>query len=91
MSAAQKRGRIIFTQAAWQDYEFWQGQDRKTLRRINALIRDAQRNPFQGIGKPEPLKASLAGFWSRRIDEAHRLVYAIDDSDLIIVQCRYHY
>ena len=67
------------------------GQDRKTLRRINELIRSAQREPFEGIGKPEALKGSLAGFWSRRIDEVNRLVYAADADQLVIISCRYHY
>lgn len=83
--------RLVFTAAAWDDYVYWQGQDRKTLRRINALIQDTMRNPFSGIGKPEPLRENLSGFWSRRIDDAHRLVYTIDRDDLAIVACRYHY
>jgi toxin YoeB len=82
---------LEFTAEAWNDYVYWQGQDRKTLKRINELIKDAQRDPFQGIGKPEPLKENLAGFWSRRIDDTHRLVYAASDSALSIVSCRYHY
>ena len=83
--------RLVFTAAAWDDYVYWQGQDRKTLRRINLLIRDTMRSPFAGIGKPEPLRENLSGFWSRRIDETHRLVYAVDGDDLAIVACRYHY
>jgi toxin YoeB len=83
--------RLVFTSAAWEDYCWWQGQDRKTLKRINKLILATQREPFAGIGKPEPLRENLAGFWSRRIDDAHRLVYAVDDGDLVIVACRYHY
>ena len=67
------------------------GQDRKTLKRINQLIREAQRTPFEGIGKPEPLKANLSGFWSRRIDDTNRLVYEADDLQISIVSCRYHY
>jgi toxin YoeB len=82
---------LEFTAAAWDDYVYWQGPDRKTLRRINELIKDAQRDPFQGIGKPEPLKEDLAGFWSRRIDDTHRLVYAATDRSLSIISCRYHY
>jgi len=86
---------LSWTKEAWSDYLFWQqqrqDQDRKTLRRINRLIADAQRSPFKGIGKPEPLKENLAGFWSRRIDETHRLVYAVDDGRLTILSCRYHY
>lgn len=83
--------RLAWTIAAWEDYQYWQGEDRKTLRRINALIRDCLREPFGGIGKPEPLRANLAGYWSRRIDHTHRLVYAVDDGQLVIIACRYHY
>lgn len=83
--------RLLFTPAAWEDYIYWQGQDRKTLKRINALIEDTLRNPFTGLGKPEPLKQNLSGFWSRRIDDTHRLVYSVDGSDLAIFICRYHY
>jgi toxin YoeB len=79
------------TRAAWSDYLYWQGQDRKTLRRINKLIRDTQRSPFEGIGKPESLKETLSGFWSRRIDDTHRQVYAVDGNQLTIISCRYHY
>ena len=82
---------LAWTRAAWSDYLYWQGQDRKTLRRINRLILDTQRHPFEGIGKPEPLRESLSGFWSRRIDDTNRLVYAIDDHQLTIIACRYHY
>nr|WP_136678527.1 Txe/YoeB family addiction module toxin [Neptunomonas sp. XY-337] len=82
---------LAWTQAAWADYVYWQGQDRKTLKRINRLISDTKRCPFEGIGKPEPLKENLAGFWSRRIDETNRLVYAVDGNQLIIISCRYHY
>ncbi|MEQ1438370.1 Txe/YoeB family addiction module toxin [Fontimonas sp. SYSU GA230001] len=83
--------RVVWTVAAWEDYVYWQSQDRKTLKRINLLIQDTLRSPFVGLGKPEPLKANLSGFWSRRIDETHRLVYTAQDSDLAIVACRYHY
>ncbi|MHB1175670.1 MAG: Txe/YoeB family addiction module toxin [Sulfuriferula sp.] len=83
--------RLVWTAAAWDDYLYWQTQDRKTLKRINALIQDAMHNPFTGIGKPEPLRENLSGFWSRRIDEQNRLVYAADNADLAIVACRYHY
>ncbi len=83
--------RLVWTAAAWSDYVYWQGQDRKTLKRINALIQDAMRQPFDGIGKPEPLRENLSGFWSRRIDDVNRLVYAVDGRDLAIVSCRYHY
>ena len=83
--------RVVWTLAAWEDYLHWQGQDRKTLKRINHLIRDAARTPFSGIGKPEPLKENLSGFWSRRIDDTHRLVYVVEGDDLAIIACRYHY
>lgn len=82
---------LRFTAEAWSGYLFWQTQDKKTLKRINDLIRDAQRDPFAGIGKPEPLKFALNGCWSRRIDETNRLVYTVIDDDLCILSCRYHY
>lgn len=82
---------ILFTADAWGQYLFWQGQDRKTLKRINQLVEDARRSPFEGIGKPEPLKGNLTGFWSRRIDDTNRLVYKADDAAVSIVSCRYHY
>ena len=83
--------RLTWTLAAWEDYQYWQGQDKKTVKRINLLIQDALRRPFTGIGKPEPLRENLAGFWSRRIDETNRLVYASDHDDLVMIACRYHY
>ena len=83
--------RLVWTNAAWSDYIYWQGQDKKTLRRIHSLIKDALRNPKEGIGKPEELRESLSGFWSRRIDDVHRLVYAIEKDQLVIIACRYHY
>lgn len=82
---------LAWTKEAWSDYLYWQTQDRKTLRRVNRLIRDVQRSPFEGIGKPEPLKENLSGFWSRRIDDTSRLVYAVDADQLTILSCRYHY
>ncbi len=82
---------LAWTHEAWSDYLYWQGQDKKTLRRINKLIEEVLRNPFEGIGKPEALKENLAGFWSRRIDDTHRLVYAIDDTHITVIACRYHY
>ncbi|MFT0532147.1 Txe/YoeB family addiction module toxin [Castellaniella hirudinis] len=82
---------ISWTLAAWEDYEYWLGQDRKTLKRINKLIKDCVRHPFLGIGKPEPLKENLSGFWSRRIDDTHRLVYCVDGSALVVIACRHHY
>jgi toxin YoeB len=83
--------KLKFTDESWSDYVYWQGQDKKTLRRINALIKDTQRSPFEGIGKPEPLKESLSGLWSRRIDEANRLVYEVVDDEIYIISCRRHY
>ena len=82
---------LSWTKEAWSDYVYWQGQDKKTLKRINKLIMDAQRSPFEGIGKPEPLKENLSGFWSRRIDDSNRLVYAVDNKQITIISCRYHY
>jgi toxin YoeB len=82
---------ITFTTDAWEDYIYRQSEDKKTLRRINQLIRDVQRTPFEGIGKPEPLKGNLTGFWSRRIDEVNRLVYEVTDAGIAIISCRYHY
>lgn len=76
---------------AWEDYIYWQQTDKKILKRINELIKDCLRHPFSGIGKPEPLKGDLTGFWSRRIDGEHRLVYKATNSSLYIIQCRYHY
>jgi toxin YoeB len=83
--------RLTWTLATGGDYRYWQGQDKKTRKRINLLIQDVLRSPFTGIGKPEPLRENLAGFWSRRIDETNRLVYAIDHDDLVVIACRYHY
>ena len=83
--------RLLWTAAAWADYVWWQGQDRKTLKRINLLLQEAMRQPFEGIGKPEPLRENLSGFWSRRIDDTHRLVYAVEGDSLAVVACRYHY
>lgn len=83
--------RLAWTREAWADYLYWQGQDKKTLRRINRLIRASLRNPTAGMGKPEALKGDLSGFWSRRIDHVNRLVYAVDDEVLTIISCRYHY
>ena len=82
---------LAWTDEAWQGYLYWQSQDRKTLKRINKLIEDTRREPFVGIGKPEPLRENLSGFWSRRIDDTNRLVYAVDDNFLTIISCRYHY
>ena len=82
---------LLFHSDAWNDYIYWQTQDRKTLERINTLIRECQREPFRGLGKPEPLKERLAGYWSRRIDSTHRLVYRAAHAQIEIVACRYHY
>ncbi|MBL6964687.1 MAG: Txe/YoeB family addiction module toxin [Bacteroidetes bacterium] len=83
--------RIIFSQNSWEDYISWQPEDKKILKKISALIKDIQRNPYEGIGKPEPLKYDLAGLWSRRIDREHRLVYQVIDNDILVYSCRYHY
>ncbi|MBE9221626.1 Txe/YoeB family addiction module toxin [Cyanobacterium stanieri LEGE 03274] len=83
--------KISFLEDAWHDYLYWQIQDKKTLKRINQIIKDIQRNPFDGIGKPEPLKFDLSGLWSRRINQEHRLIYQVLDDEIIIIQCRYHY
>jgi toxin YoeB len=82
--------KITFADAAWEDYLYWQQNDRKMLERINKLIKEVQREPFAGIGKPEPLKHALAGFWSRRITDEHRMVYAVNHDSLLIAQLRYH-
>ena len=82
---------ITFSSHAWEDYTTWLKEDRKMLLKINQLIKEIQRTPFEGIGKPEELKYDLAGYWSRRIDREHRLVYKIDNETLIILSCRYHY
>ncbi len=82
---------IQFVPDAWEAYLYWQAQDKKTLKRINLLITTAAKDPFSGIGKPEPLRGDLSGYWSRRIDEANRLVYRATDSELVIIACRYHY
>lgn len=82
---------LAWTNDAWADYVYWQGQDKKTLKRINKLITDTKRTPFEGIGKPEPLKENLSGFLSRRVDDSNRLVYAVSDSHITVISCRYHY
>jgi toxin YoeB len=83
--------RVVFDPLAWEDYLHWQANDRKLLAKLNRLIKECRRTPFGGTGKPEPLRGDLAGFWSRRIDGEHRLVYRVDGEDLLIAQCRYHY
>ncbi|MEH6396130.1 Txe/YoeB family addiction module toxin [Pseudoalteromonas sp.] len=82
---------LSWTDDAWTDYLFWQTQDKKTLKRINKLINDVKRSPFEGIGKPEPLKENLSSFWSRRIDDTNRLIYVVDNQAVTIISCRYHY
>lgn len=82
---------LVWQTHAWEDYLFWQQQDAKVLQRINTLIKETMRSPFKGIGKPEPLKGDLSGFWSRRITDEHRLVYFINSNKLHIIQCRFHY
>ena len=82
---------LIFTENAWYDYIYWQKVDKKMVQKINELIKAIQRTPFEGIGKPEPLKFDLVGYWSRRIDLEHRLVYQVVDNELRIIACRYHY
>ncbi|MBM7439072.1 Txe/YoeB family addiction module toxin [Streptomyces sp. HB132] len=83
--------KLAFTSGGWSDYTFWSNGDRRMTRRINKLISDTLRDPFDGIGKPEPLRGDLRGYWSRRIDDEHRLVYKATESELIVVQARYHY
>jgi toxin YoeB len=87
--------KLLFTELVWDDYLYWLGEDPKVLAKINELIRDIRREPFKGLGKPEPLKANLAGWWSRRITGDHRLVYRVEGAGtaqhLVIAQCRYHY
>ncbi len=83
--------KIIFHPNGWDDYINWQQNDRKVLKKINKLIKEIMRDPFEGTGKPEPLKFDLSGFWSRRIDQEHRIVYRVEKNDLHILTCRYHY
>ncbi|MEI6420952.1 MAG: Txe/YoeB family addiction module toxin [Lentisphaerota bacterium] len=82
---------VKFSPNAWEDYVYWQYTDKKTVKRINELIKDCQRNPYEGIGKPEPLKGNLSGRWSRRINDSDRMVYQVDDLNLIFLSLRYHY
>ncbi|WP_303288037.1 Txe/YoeB family addiction module toxin [Marinobacter sp. SS8-8] len=83
--------KLIFSENAWEDYLYWQKTDKKILNRINKLIKETKREPFGGVGKPEPLKHGLGGYWSRRISEEHRIVYKVTDDALLIAQLRYHY
>jgi len=82
---------ICFTETAWEQYQYWISQDSKTLKKINQLLKDCQRNPTEGIGQPEPLKGELSGYWSRRIDKTNRLVYHFDEQNIYIIQCKFHY
>ena len=83
--------KLIWDEEAWNDYVEWQSEDKKTLKRINKLIKDIQSTPYSGLGKPEPLKHDLSGYWSRRIDDYNRLVYKVEDNELRIAQCKTHY
>ena len=83
--------RLIFSENAWEDYLYFQTQEKKTLKRINLLIKEIQRTPFEGLGKPEQLKHALSGYWSRRINQEHRIVYKVHNNDLLIAQLRHHY
>jgi len=83
--------KLVWSEQSWSDYLYWQKVDKKTVQKINELIKDIKRNQFDGIGKPEPLKHELAGFWSRRINDEHRLVYRVEDTMIQIASCRYHY
>jgi len=82
---------IVFSTLAWEEYQYWVKNDKKKLERLNKLIKDVLRNPFEGMGKPEPLRLNLLGYWSRRIDEEHRLIYEYNSNGLFVVSCRYHY
>ncbi|MBL0318639.1 MAG: Txe/YoeB family addiction module toxin [Alphaproteobacteria bacterium] len=88
---ASKITKVSFTDHCWEEYLYWQDYDKKILKKVNKLIKDIKRDPCNGIGKPEPLKFDLSGFWSRRISDEHRLVYRVDNDTLNIIQCRYHY
>ena len=83
--------KLVFTESAWKDYLWFQENDRRLLKRINTLIREAMRTPTEGIGKPERLKANLSGYWSRRINAEHRLVYGVSETEITIIACRFHY
>ncbi len=83
--------RYVFTDESWEDNQYWQTTDKKKVKRINDLLKDISRHPFEGIGKPEPLKFKYSGFWSRRIDNEHRLIYQVKGEDILIAKCRFHY
>lgn len=82
---------LTFSENAWEDYLYWQKIDKKIVKKINGLIKEIQRTPFEGMGKPEPLRYDLAGYWSRRIDREHRLIYQVVDNEILIYACRFHY
>ena len=83
--------KLVFTTAGWEDYLYWQSRDKQMLKKANGLLKEIQRDPFNGIGKPEPLKGELSGAWSRRLDDANRLVYVVTDSQIRVIACRRHY
>ncbi|OFY32920.1 MAG: toxin YoeB [Bacteroidetes bacterium GWF2_38_335] len=83
--------RYVFVDESWEDYLYWQTTDKKMASKINSLLKEISRNPFSGIGKPEPLKHKYKGFWSRRIDGEHRLIYSVKGDEILIAKCRYHY
>ena len=83
--------KLVFVEESWEDYLYWQKNDKAKLKRINELLKDISRSPFSGIGKPEPLKYKYSGFWSRRIDDEHRLIYQVKEDEILIAKCRYHY
>lgn len=83
--------KIVFAEQAWEDYLYWQSRDKKVLKKINTLIKEIKRDPFMGIGEPEPLKYNWSGYWSRRITLEHRLVYKVIENSILVAQCRYHY
>ena len=82
---------FVFVEESWEDYLYWQKTDKKMLQKINSLLKDISRTPFEGIGKPEALKHKYRGFWSRRIDQEHRLIYKVTDTEILIAKCRFHY
>ena len=83
--------KYVFVDESWEDYLYWQKTDKRMLKRINQLLKDIVRHPFEGIGKPEPLKHKYQGYWSRRIDATHRLIYRVKDDEILIAKCRFHY
>lgn len=82
---------LIFHERGWEEYLYWQKSDKKLLKKLNTIFKELQRHPYEGIGKPEPLKHDLAGYWSRRLNDEHRIVYRVNDESVIVLQCRYHY